>query len=89
MVPTGKFVTVEFVTQSGDVRRYNGRTGVSKYNKGGKSTVNHNKYFVLYVRNGSKLFDSVKLVDRSKITSLKAHGIIAGQNKNSQYMHNV
>lgn len=89
LVPTGKFVTVEFITKAGEYRKYNGRTGVTKYLKHGKSTVDHTKYFVLYVRSGSKLFDSVKLVARDKITGIKASGIVAKRNNDSEYTHNV
>jgi len=44
----GKFITVTFVKKDGSVRKLNGRIGVTKHLKNGTSTVDHNKYFVVY-----------------------------------------
>lgn len=44
----GKFITITFLKKDGTIRKLNGRTGVVKHLKGGVSTVNTDKYFVLF-----------------------------------------
>jgi hypothetical protein len=90
LIPTGQFCSVTFITKAGDIRKVNGRTGVNKYSKGtAKSTVNHDKFFLVYTRSGSKFFDAPRAIDKAKIISIKAHGIRAEKNKDSIYCHNV
>lgn len=91
LVPTGKFVTVEFINKYGVVSRYNGRTGVTKYLKhvGYKSEETRQKYFILWVRRGSKLFDGVAMIDKTKIVKLSAGGVVLWANPDSKYMKTV
>ena len=42
------FVTVTFVKKDGSVRKMNCRMGVSKYLKGGESTLDANQYVTVY-----------------------------------------
>lgn len=88
LIPTGKFITVEFVNKHGNVSRYNGRTGVKKYLKhtGYKSEQTRAKYFILWVRRGSKSFDGVAMIDKTKILRLSAGGVVLWSNTDSQYM---
>jgi hypothetical protein len=44
----GKFFTVVFTKKNGDERVLNGRIGVVKSLKGGKSTINHDQYLSVY-----------------------------------------
>lgn len=44
----GKFVTVTFKKKDGELRKMNCRLGVTKHLKGGTSTVDHDKYLVVY-----------------------------------------
>jgi hypothetical protein len=44
----GKFFTVTFKKKDGAVRTMNCRTGVTKALKGGKSTIDHDKYLLVY-----------------------------------------
>ena len=44
----GKFVTVTFKKKDGNLRKMNCRLGVTKHLKGGTSTVDHDKYLVVY-----------------------------------------
>jgi hypothetical protein len=44
----GKFVTVTFHKKDGELRKMNCRLGVTKHLKGGKSTVDRDKYLVVY-----------------------------------------
>ena len=47
----GKFITVDFIKKDGSTRTINGRLGVTKYLKGGKCTLNKDKYFIIYENN--------------------------------------
>lgn len=91
LVPTGKFVTVEFINKYGELRRYNGRTGVKKYLKhtGFKSEQTRAKYFVLWIRRDSQRFDGVAMIDKTKIIRLSAGGVVLWSNKDSQYTKTV
>ena len=91
MVPTGKFVTVEFINKYGVLRRYNGRTGVKKYLKhtGFKSAETIKKYFVLWVRRDSQRFDGVAMIDKTKIIRLSAGGVVLWSNQDSRYTKTV
>lgn len=91
LVPTGKFVTVTFVTNDGNIRKINGRTGVRKYLKNGKprTETNRSKYFLVYTREGSKLFDSPKMINKTNIKAIKAQGLTVETNKQSTYANNV
>ena len=44
----GKFFTVTFKKKDGSIRIMNCRTGVTKALKGGKSTIDHDNYLVVY-----------------------------------------
>ena len=85
LVPTGKFVTITFFTKSGDIRKLNGRTGVNKYSKGGKPTVDLSKFFIVYTRKGSIKFDAPRVVNKNSIISIRASGIKAEKNVESAY----
>jgi hypothetical protein len=91
LVSTGCFCTVTFLTNDGEVRTINGRTGVKKYLKGtGKRTeATNNNYFLVYTRNGSRSFDAPRNIAKNRIISIRAHGIRAEKNNNSIYAHNV
>ncbi len=90
LIPSGKFVTVEFVTKSGELCKYNGRTGVKKYLK--HSTIGNAErgdYFILWVRRGGIKFNTVAMVHKRKIVKLSAGGVVLWQNKSSRYAKTV
>lgn len=90
LIPTGKFLTVEFVTKHGALSRHNGRTGVKKYLKHVQfSNAQKGDYFVLWVRRGGVKFDSVAMVHKSKIVRLTAGGVVLYENKASRYSRTV
>jgi hypothetical protein len=91
LVPSGKFITVTFVTNDGTLRKLNGRTGVRKYIKNGtqKTQATLSNYFLVYTREGSKYFDSPKMINKQNIIIIKAQGISVMKNKNSQYAQSV
>lgn len=69
----GKMVTVTFIKQDGSTRILNGRLGVTKYLKGGKSAVNANEYISIYdVQN-----KGYRSVNRNTIVGLRMQGIEA------------
>lgn len=69
----GKMVTVTFIKQDGSTRILNGRLGVKKYLKGGKSSVDANEYISIYdVQN-----KGYRSVNRNTIVALRMQGIEA------------
>lgn len=91
MASTGQFCTVTFVTKAGEVRKINGRSNVVKYLKGtGKRTEETaEKYLLIWTRKGSRRFDAARNVDRSRIVSIKAHGVTMQMNNDSVYRRTV
>lgn len=90
LVPTGKFVTVEFINKRGEVSRYNGRTGVKKYLKlANFSNAEQGDYFILWVRRAGIKFDSVAMIHKRRIVKLSAGGVVLWQNKASRYAKTV
>ena len=90
LVPTGKFVTVEFINKRGEVSRYNGRTGVKKYLRlASFSHAEQGEYFILWVRRAGIKFDSVAMVHKRRIVKLSAGGVVLWQNKASHYAKTV
>ena len=91
MASTGQFCTVIFITKNGEIRKLNGRANVSKYIKGtGKRTEETDeKYLLIWTRKGSRRFDAARNVDRSRIVSIKAHGVTMRMNNNSPYRQTV
>ena len=67
----GKFISVEFIKKDGSLRKLNGRTGVIKHLKGGKSTVDHAKYMVLY----DTVSAGYRCINRSTIVSVSCNGL--------------
>lgn len=69
----GKMVTVTFIKQDGSTRILNGRLGVKKYLKGGKSSVDANEYISIYdVQN-----KGYRSVNRNTIVALRMQGVEA------------
>lgn len=90
LIPTGKFVTVEFINKRGEISRYNGRTGVKKYLRlANFSHTEQGDYFVLWVRRAGVKFDSVAMIHKRKIVKLSAGGVVLWQNKASRYAKTV
>lgn len=87
MASTGQFCTVTFVTNSGEIRKLNGRVNVGKYIKGTgrRSDDTAEKYLLLWIRNGSNKFDNARNINRSSIVSIKAHGVKLATNGESSY----
>ena len=95
LIPTGKFITVEFINKRGEVSRYNGRTGVKKYlaGRGAAETIARDNvtsdYFILWVRRAGVKFDSVAMIHKRRIVKLSAGGVLLWQNKTSHYAKTV
>ena len=60
----GHFVTVTFKKKDGTLRKMNCRTGVTKHIKGGVSTIDHDKYLVVYdmVSSGYRAINKATIV---------------------------
>lgn len=90
LIPTGKFVTVEFITKRGEISRYNGRTGVKKYLRlANFSHADQGDYFILWVRRAGIKFDSAVMIHKRRIVKLSAGGVVLWQNKASYYAKTV
>jgi hypothetical protein len=72
----GKFITVAFIKKDGTTRTLNGRTGVTKHLKGGKSTVNTDKYLVLFDMHTA----GYRCVNRDTIVSVTCEGLTINNN---------
>jgi hypothetical protein len=69
----GKMVTVTFIKQDGSTRILNGRLGVKKYLKGGKTSTNTAEYISIYdVQN-----KGYRSINRNTIVALRMQGIEA------------
>lgn len=72
----GKFITVEFIKKDGSIRKINGRTGVTKHLKGGTSTVNHDKFMVIY----DNVSAGYRCINKSTILSVTCNGFTIKNN---------
>jgi hypothetical protein len=72
----GKFITVSFIKKDGTTRTLNGRTGVTKHLKGGISTVNHDKYLVVY----DTINTGYRCVNKDTIVSVTCEGLTINNN---------
>ena len=72
----GKFITVSFIKKDGTTRTLNGRTGVTKHLKGGTSTINHDKYLVLFDMHTA----GYRCVNRDTILSVTCEGLTINNN---------
>lgn len=91
MASTGQFCTVEFITNTGEIHKINGRANVRKYIKGPgeRSNATADKYLLIWTRKGSPKFDTAWNVNKSSIVSIKAHGVIMQTNNDSLYRQTV
>jgi hypothetical protein len=72
----GKFITVNFIKKDGTARTLNGRTGVTKHLKGGVSTVNTDKYLVVY----DTVAQGYRSVNKDTIVSVTCEGLTINNN---------
>jgi hypothetical protein len=69
---SNKFMTVTFVKKDGEVRTINGRMNVKKYLRGGKATVDTNKFLILY----SNADKGYRAVNKDSILSVAIDGVV-------------
>lgn len=72
----GKFITVEFIKKDGSIRKLNGRTGVTKHLKGGKSTVDTSRFMVIY----DTVSSGYRCINKSTILSVSCNGLTIKNN---------
>lgn len=86
---SGKFLTVQWRKNNGEVRTVSARAGVKKYLKGtGKPASDKVKeeYILLWTREaGGKKFNQPKLVRRDSILAIRAEGFKVESNPRSSY----
>lgn len=69
---SNKFMTVTFVKKDGAVRTINGRMNVKKHLRGGRSTVDREKFLILY----SVADRGYRAVNKDSILSVAVDGVI-------------
>ena len=69
---SNKFITVTFLKRDNSVRTINGRMNVKKYLKGGRSTVDREKFLILY----SVADKGYRAVNKDSILSVAVDGVI-------------
>jgi hypothetical protein len=69
---SNKFITVTFVKKDGAVRKINGRMNVKKYLRGGSTTVDRNKFLILY----SVQDKGYRAVNKDSILSVAIDGVV-------------
>jgi hypothetical protein len=69
---SNKFMTVTFMKKDNTVRTINGRLNVKKYLRGGRATVDTDKFLVLY----SVADQGYRAVNKDSILSIAVDGVI-------------
>jgi hypothetical protein len=69
---SNKFMTVTFMKKDKTVRTINGRVNVKKYLRGGRATVDTDKFLVLY----SVADQGYRAVNKDSILSIAVDGVI-------------
>lgn len=69
----GRFVTVTFQKKDGSIRVINGRLGVTKGLKGGKSSVNPDQYITIYDMQAQ----GYRNINRDTILQVQTDGVVA------------
>ena len=69
---SGRFFSVTFEKKDGSIRTINGRTGVVKGLTGGKSTVDTNKYLIVY----ENATDGYRCVNKDRIIEASLDGML-------------
>lgn len=72
----GKFVSVDFIKKDGSLRTINGRLGVKKHLKGGKSNLNADQFITIY----SMADKGYRAIDRETIQSVTIEGVTIKRN---------
>jgi len=72
ILDNNRFFTITFVKKDGSLRTINGRLGVKKYLKGGKATLDANKFLIVY----SMADGGYRAINKSTIVSIKQDGIL-------------
>lgn len=85
-ITSGKFLTIQWVRRSGEVRTEYVRFGVKKYQHLSAPRHDEMKYLVVWCREpGGKLYNKPRLVRRDAILNIRAEGYIVGVNPRSAY----
>lgn len=85
---TGRFVSVQFVTKSGEVRTISGRTGVKKYVKGtgSRSEKVREEYLLLSIKgDDGRHFTEFRNIRKDRILAVKFDGKTMASNDASDY----
>lgn len=67
-----RFFTITFIKKDGSLRTINGRLNVTKHLKGGKATLDTNKFLIVY----SIADAGYRAIDKASIISIKQDGLL-------------
>lgn len=65
------FIGFTFIKKDGSIRNLIGRFGVTKYLKGGKATLDPNKFYIIFDMQKKEY----RSIDKSRILSVRLNGI--------------
>ena len=72
ILDNNRFFTITFIKKDGSLRTINGRLGVTKHLKGGKATLDANKFLIVY----SLADGGYRAINKATIVSIKQDGLL-------------
>lgn len=90
-ITSGKFATIQWVKNNGEVRTVRALYGVKKYLKAGAvEKHDQSKYILVWTRqDGEKRYNAPRLIRRDSILSIRAEGYSVGVNHRSAYAKTI
>lgn len=90
-ITSGKFATIQWVKNSGEVRTVSALFGVKKYLKTNKPAKhNAEKYVLVWCREtGGKRYNQPRLIRRDSILAIRAEGFDVRTNPRSAYAKTI
>ena len=90
-ITSGKFATIQWVKNNGEVRTVRALYGVKKYLKpGAVEKHDQTKYILVWTRqDGEKRYNAPRLIRRDAILHIRAEGYSVGVNHRSAYAKTI
>lgn len=90
-ITSGKFATIQWIENNGEVRTVRALYGVKKYLKpGAVEKHDQSKYILVWTRqDGEKRYNAPRLIRRDSILRIRAEGYSVGVNPHSAYAKTI
>ena len=90
-ITSGKFATIQWVKNNGEVRTVRALYGVKKYLKpGAQPKHDDQKYVLVWTRqDGEKRYNAPRLIRRNSILAIRAEGYEVRTNPRSEYAKTI